>query len=99
MRYEAKLKNKKLKMEKIPSVYGVVCITGTRLKLLICFVVHNVPFSLELSIIYIYWETLLRSKLKIIGISLFTFILVVQLLLQKAQHEKMGRKYPAAINK
>jgi hypothetical protein len=35
----------------------------------------------------------------IIGISLFTYILVVQLPLLKGQHGKTGRKYPAAISK
>lgn len=35
----------------------------------------------------------------IIGISSFTYILVVQLLLLKGQQGKTGRQYPAAISK
>ena len=45
-------------------------------------------------------RTLIKNVIfTIIGISLPTFILVVQLSLLKGQHVKTGRKYPAATSK
>ncbi len=44
--------------------------------------------------------TLIKNIIStIIGISLFTYILVVRLPLLKGQHGKTGRQYPTAISK